>query len=375
MRSWFHIIPKNTGLSIYVWIIFCILPFYFIIRSESFIDIILGIVMLILFFIAYRLTFISKTGLVYLWVSLQMAISIFATLDFGYVYFALFLAFFIGNIKRLGGFLTLYIVHLTTTIATITISFFINTSLFTSQLPFVIVSLIGVILLPFTMYARNKREELENQLESANKQISRLSIIEERQRIARDLHDTLGQKLSLIGLKSDLAGKLMSKNPVAARNEISEIQATARTALTEIRQMVSDMRRIKLSEELKQIQQILTAAQINFKIEGKPELLNTPLLIENVLSMCLREAVTNIVKHSHATVCNVQIDQTPKEVLIKIQDNGVGISDPSRSSGGFGLQSMRDRLEFVNGCLEISSDNGTLLTIRVPKVIQQTKSK
>ena len=78
-------------------------------------------------------------------------------------------------------------------------------------MPFLIICLIGVILLPFNTYNRNKREALEGQLEEAQKRISQYIIIEERERIARDLHDTLGQKLSLIGLKSDLAGQIDRK--------------------------------------------------------------------------------------------------------------------------------------------------------------------
>ena len=71
--------------------------------------------------------------------------------------------------------------------------------------------MIGVILLPVTTYNRNKSDKLQGQLEDANKRISELVKLEERQRIARDLHDTLGQKLSLIGLKSDLAVKLIKQ--------------------------------------------------------------------------------------------------------------------------------------------------------------------
>lgn len=172
MRNWFHIIPRNTALSIYIWIIFCILPFYFIMRSLSLPTISFGCLLIVTFYIANRLSFNSKSGFVYLWVSIQMAISLFMTIYFSYVYFGLFLAFFIGKIERKGGFLSLYIVHLVTTIAAITIGFFIETNLFTSQLPFVIISVIGIILLPFNMYNRDKREKLEVQLEDANKKLS-----------------------------------------------------------------------------------------------------------------------------------------------------------------------------------------------------------
>src|SRR5690625_1465701 len=92
MQKWYHIFPKNTGISLYVWLIFCVLPFYFIFRSFSKFDLFIGVLMILLFFMAYRLSFISNNWLVYIWVSLAMAISIFMTLFFGYIYFALFLS-------------------------------------------------------------------------------------------------------------------------------------------------------------------------------------------------------------------------------------------------------------------------------------------
>ncbi|GGE31685.1 sensor histidine kinase DesK [Pullulanibacillus camelliae] len=370
MRQWFHIIPKNTGLSAFVWIIFCILPFYLIRRSSTLTDIGFGILLISLFFIAYRLSFTAKSKWVYLSVSLEMAISIFTTLHFGYVYLALFLAFFIGKVQHKGGFFALYILHLVTTIAAITMGFFLETHLLTTQLPFVIITVIGIILLPFNMYNRMNREKLENQLEYANKKISKLSVLEERQRIARDLHDTLGQKLSLIRLKSDLAEKLMEITPAEAKKEIREINQTARTALKEVREMVSDMRGAKLENEVVRIGQILKAAQIEWTLTGASKLENIPLLVENVLCMCLKEAITNVVKHSQATWCVVEMNQTSSEFTIDVRDNGVGVLEPLASLKGHGLRGIEERLEFVNGTLEVLSAEETVLHIRVPKVLQ-----
>src|SRR5690625_2579874 len=240
MQKWYHIFPKNTGISLYVWLIFCILPFYFISRSFSKIDLFIGILMILLFFAAYRLSFISKNWLGYVWVSSAMAISIFMTLFFGYVYFALFLSFFIGIIPIINGFITLYIIHLASTILTISIALYNNLDLFLLQLPFIIICLIGVILLPLNIYNRNNREKLEELLDDANEKISELLIMEERQRIARDLHDTLGQKLSLIGLKSDLAKKLIDVKTEKDKTEINYIHQTARTNIKKVREMVSD---------------------------------------------------------------------------------------------------------------------------------------
>lgn len=295
-------------------------------------------------------------------------------LFFGYVYFALFLAYFIGHIQHKAGFITLYVIHLSSTLVAITISFFIKTELLLNQLPFIIICIIGIILLPFTIYNRIKQEELEELLDDANEKISRLLVVEERQRIARDLHDTLGQKLSMIGLKSDLAGKIITMDPGSAKNELKDIHTTARTALKEVREMVSDMRSIQIEDELIRIKQLLTAAQIDFAIEGDVHELHTSLLIENVLSMCLKEAVTNIVNHSNASACKIIFSQSADEMGVTVEDNGCGISEhDERTMQGYGLQGMRERIEFINGQLTITSNQGTTIDIRIPYVIQSSE--
>ncbi len=375
MQKWHHIFHKNTGLSPYVWVVFYILPFYFIFRSSSTYEVIIGIIMILVFFACYVLSFVSKGWMVYFWTSVQILISITMTLLFGYVYFALFLAFFIGNIQNRIGFGILYTVHLLTTIAAINFGFVTQNPIFLTQLPFVLVSLIGVILLPVTTNNRNKRGKLQGQLEDANKRISELVKLEERQRIARDLHDTLGQKLSLIGLKSDLAGKLISKNPIQAQAEINDVSRTARTALKEVRDLVTEMRGTRLEDEIFRVTQILKAAEIDLILEGDPRMANASLMTENVLSMCMKEAVTNIVKHSSATTCLIAIEPSPTEFVIRVKDNGVGISGESVYFKGNGLRGMKERLEFVNGVMEIVSDAGTMIVFRVAIVFKQPEKE
>lgn len=371
MQKWHHIFHKSTGLSPYVWVVFYILPFYFIFRSASMDRWAYGILMIIVFFVCYVLAFKSKGWLVYFWTSVQIIVSITMTILFGYMYFALFLAFFIGNIQKRVAFFTLYTIHLLTTIVAINYELITRNPVFLSQLPFVLVSIIAVVLLPATTYNRNNQDKLQGQLEDANKRISELVIMEERQRISRDLHDTLGQKLSLIGLKSDLAGKLISKNPAQAVLEINDVRQTARSALKEVREMITQMRGIRLEEELVRIQQLLQAAEINYELEGNPKLTNTSLIMENVLSMCIKEAVTNVVKHSGATVCRILIEPSRAELVIKVQDNGKGIEGTDLYYKGHGIQGMRERLEFVNGSMEMVKDGGTTIVVKVPTVIQQ----
>jgi len=376
MQKWYQILHKNTGLSPYVWVVFYILPFYFIFRSSSTYEVVIGIVMILMFFVCYVLSFLSKGWAVYIWTSLQIVISIAMTVLFGYVYFSLFLAFFIGHIQNKIGFITLYTIHLIGTVVTVNLGFLSKNAEFFNQLPFVLVSLVAVILLPVTTYHWNKREKLQGQLENANKRISELVKLEERQRIARDLHDTLGQKLSLIGLKSDLASKLISKNPLQAQTELEEIRQTARIALKEVREMVTQMRGTRLEDELFRVKQITKAAEIDFVLEGSPDLPNTSLMTENVLCMCLKEAVTNVVKHSGATTCSVVIEPSRTDLLLKIKDDGIGLAAECDCKRGNGLRGMKERLEFVNGCLDIESDQaGTTVVIKVPNVFKQAEKE
>ncbi|MEH7252624.1 sensor histidine kinase [Neobacillus niacini] len=366
---------KNRRISPYIWTVLRILPFYFIFQTASPIKIVVGIILTILFFIFYRIAFISKGWPVYLWTFILIGISITSTSLFSYVYFAFFLSYFIGNIKDRVTFLTLYFIHLISTSASINFSIVQQDEFFLKQLPFVIIIWISVILLPFNIHNKKEMGQLEEKLEDANKRISELVKLEERQRIARDLHDTLGQKLSLIGLKSDLARRLITKDPDQARNELKDVQQTARTALSEVRKMVSSMRGIRLKDEIVRVKQILKAAEITFEGNQDISIKSVPLLTENILSMCLKEAVNNVVKHSGASSCSISIEQSWKELVMTIHDNGEFKSNGDKETKGSGLLGMRERLEFINGSLELLTKEGTTLVIRVPNDVKPSNKE
>lgn len=371
MQRWYSIFPKYPWLSIYTWIIFCFFPFFFIFKSSSFIEIMLGITLLALFFICYRFSFKAKSGLVYMWLSFEMLINLMMTLLFGFVYFAPFTAFFIGNIRNTTGFFIMYGIHIATTIGVVIVGFFLQIDLFLPQLPFIIIALIGTVLLPFNLYYQNRRKNLEGQLELANERIAELILYKERQRIARDLHDTLGHKLSLIGLKSDLASKLVAIDQEKAAKEIADIRQTASNALKEVRELVTNMRTTTLERELTRVEQILKAAKIELLVNGNPKMTTNSPLIENVLSMCMKEAVTNVVKHSDAKLCEITFKEEGDIFELSVKDDGVGLVTEDNSFQGSGIEGMRERLSFVNGVLNISEEAGTLLSIRVPLVIKK----
>lgn len=336
-------------------------------------QIIAGIVMIVSYVLCHRFSFRAKPGLKYMWISFQMILNIAMTLMFGYVYLSLFTAFFIGNIRQPVGFYIMYGLHIGFTVLSIVGGYFIYLDLFLAQTAFIIITVLGVVLLPFTLFSKTKRENLEGELETARERISELTVHEERQRIARDLHDTLGQKLSMIGLKSDLAMRLVEKNPQQAIEEIRDIRQTASIALKEVRELVADMRAVRISEELYRVEQILKAAQIKFRLNGDVKEINMPVLAESVISMCLKEAVTNVVKHSQATICRVSFYQSDDEFVLTVQDDGVGIPAERRFTAGNGLKGMRERIEFLNGTIELYHEKGTMLQIHVPVTITHQK--
>lgn len=228
---------------------------------------------------------------------------------------------------------------------------------------------------PFVRMMRNSRK-LKDELSQANEEIVRLSQIEERQRISRDLHDTLGHTLSLITLKSELAGKLLSKNPERAAAEIKDIEATSRSALQQVRDLVTGMSALSVKDEVASARQILRTAGIQFVLEGNADSLEVTPIIQNILGYCLREAINNVVKHSGALKCRVSLEENPQELRMTISDDGNGTALPRSGvqSSGRGLLGMQERLDFVQGKLQFSSPpgQGSVLTITIPKVIKHS---
>lgn len=304
----------------------------------------------------------------YMWLSIEMAINAVMSILYGYFYFGIFTAFFIGRIKSKVGFFIMYSFHIALSVGGILSGFFINTELYIQQIPFMVVIVFGVILAPFYLFSRSQSDKLELKLKSAENRIYELSIVEERQRIARDLHDTLGQKLSMIGLKLDLALRLVDKNQLQAKEEIKDIRKTASMALKEVREMVSDMKKLKIEDELLHVQEILAMAEIELKLKGSVKLNQVPLILENTLSMCLKEVVNNIVRHSEATRCYIKIEQSEKLIQMTIVDNGKGYLKEEIQHGN-GIKGIQERVQFVNGTVKFEQNKGTTVRIVVPLAI------
>ena len=167
--------------------------------------------------------------------------------------------------------------------------------------------------------ALQKRSQYK--LRMAQEEIEQLAALAERERIARDLHDVLGHTLSVIVLKSELAGRLLERDPERAAQEIGEVEKTARTALKEVREAIGGYRSQGLAAEVEMARNTLQSAGVALACESPVPKLTAEE--ETVLCLALREAVTNIVRHAHATQCRMRFAMTEDRYhSLLVEDDG-----------------------------------------------------
>ncbi len=205
-----------------------------------------------------------------------------------------------------------------------------------------------------------ERDRSMTKLRLANTEIEHLAKVAERERIARDLHDVLGHTLSVIILKSELAGKLIDRDPARARAEIADVEQTSREALSEVRKTIRGYHEHSLETEIKNARATLETAGLLVQADSA-DLSLTPAQ-ESVVAMVVREAVTNVVRHANARNCRLQLAPRDGNCLLEIEDDGRG----GVMEEGNGLRGMRERIESLGGTVQRESVNGTKLTIQFP---------
>ena len=206
-----------------------------------------------------------------------------------------------------------------------------------------------------------ERNRMNRRLLKANEEIEHLAKVAERERIARDLHDVLGHTLSVIILKSELAGKLMDRDLEHAAKEIREVEQISRQALSDVRDAIRGYRSQGLSAELAQAKSTLETAGLTVEYDAATTV-KLPAVQESVLSLAVREAVTNVVRHAQARTCRLRLEQQNGSCRLEIRDDGRG----GLNHEGNGLRGMRERVEMLGGTLNRNTDGGTTLTITLP---------
>ncbi|MDO4241280.1 MAG: histidine kinase [Microbacteriaceae bacterium] len=206
-------------------------------------------------------------------------------------------------------------------------------------------------VLGFTLTSEFQRAAGERKMQELREQVAVLAVASERERIGRDLHDILGHSLTAIAIKTDLAEKLVSRDASAAQAEIADISRIARAALADVRATAAGLREVRLASEIAAARAILEAAGITVTAPSALPVFNDES--SEVLGFCVREAVTNVMRHSGATACEIGVS----EHLLTVADNGSGIVEGASFSG---LQGLRERCECAGWQLSVENNPGNV---------------
>jgi two-component system sensor histidine kinase DesK len=222
------------------------------------------------------------------------------------------------------------------------------------------------------MIGLRRQFQLTAELAKAREEVAQLAASEERLRLARDMHDLTGQSLSMITLKSELAARLLGRlaeggDRDRARDEVEQVAAVSRQTLRDIREAISGYRRPTLAVEVITARTALASAGIAARDDADLTMLSGAFDpdVEAALAWCLREAVTNVVRHSGAKNCYISLTRSAGTMSLTVRDDGRGHVPPAgrdqgrdqgRLSAGTGLHGLSERLSAVGGRLELSPD-------------------
>lgn len=228
-------------------------------------------------------------------------------------------------------------------------------------------------------------EKLQNQVKSLQrmadeksefaKSAHKAAVIEERQRLARDLHDAVSQQLFALTMMSEAAVKQLEKNPATAKEQMEDVAKAALQSQTEMRALLLHLRPVHLSGDslptgvLKLIDELKQKSQIEFNVSVPNDLTLSETIEEHVFRI-IQESLSNILRHANATEVTVDISRRAKELFIHIRDDGKGfdVNHNSDRKTSYGLKTMRERSDELGGTFTVRSnvDEGTYIDIRIP---------
>lgn len=248
-----------------------------------------------------------------------------------------------------------------------------------ASLPMVLFVGIYVTLYSRQAEARERAQALAKELEKANRQLSEyaarvedLTIINERQRMARELHDTLSQGLAGLILQLEAVdAHLVSGRHEKAQSIVKQTMLQARSTLSDARRAIDDLRQNHfgdLGDSLRlEISRFETATGIPCHFQAD---LTSPLPdpVQEVVTRAVAESLTNIARHARASHASLNITVNETHLTLTIQDDGIGFDPTNIPSGHYGLLGMRERIRLIGGdfSIESASQKGTILNIEIP---------
>ena len=220
----------------------------------------------------------------------------------------------------------------------------------------------AILLFSLGMYYYQNRIRQERKMEEANRTINILSAENERNRIGRDLHDTLGHTFAMMSLKTELALKQMDKEQYdAARKNLEELNQISRGSMYEVREIVNQLKYRTVAEELLELERLFDLSDIVLTVDSSLDLDSLSPVTQSTLSMVLRELANNIIKHSQADSCQIRLSRH-HGIVLEFEDDGCGFKEVT----GQELHSIRERLSLVDGDLEIlSQSNPTIIRVHL----------
>ena len=248
-----------------------------------------------------------------------------------------------------------------------------------SQLAFFL--MVNVLILIVAGFAQHNKEERERKdllykelldthkrLKQYTDEVNRLFVVEERNRIARDIHDTLGHNMTALIMQLQMAGHLLKEDSNKAEELLSGSVKTARDSLAEIREVVETLRGTgtvlapvdfpNISRKLVSEFSARTGVEIKLEITGEADVQDSAANI--AVYRIIQEAMTNAVRHGKATMISVQLDYTKEAVTFCVADNGNGAENVKE---GYGLKGIRERAEAFGGNVEIGSEDGFYIKV------------
>ena len=223
---------------------------------------------------------------------------------------------------------------------------------------------VAIFFVSFTVYSVGVLQQTNRDLHRARLELASMAVAAERDRFARDLHDTLGHSLTLMALKSELAGRLVEADPWRARSEMEEVASAARASLASVRETVGGYRQPSVEQELGAAETALAAAEISCRVEGSLPALEPAA--SGVLGWALREGVTNVIRHSGARAVRIAFHEAHGAVRMELIDDGR--AGPAADAGGFGLRGLAERVAEAGGRIESGpgANGGFRLAVSLP---------
>ena len=219
---------------------------------------------------------------------------------------------------------------------------------------------------------KQKLAKVNEQLREYAQKVEELATVQERNRIARDIHDSLGHALTSLNIQMQTAVKLWEKEPIQAYSFLTQAQSLGKTAMQEVRKSVKTLREDAKEERLE--------ARLETLVDDYRK--GTGLFICTNICRCgsvskpiaktiyhiVQESLTNIFKYAEATEVHIKLKTTPEEFNLTVEDNGKGFD--LKQNSGFGLRGMQERATAVRGELQVitSLGKGCRIEVKIPNL-------